>query len=57
MYLTLSITKENTLSLSPMQVLWGEERAETGTTTKQSFVDLGCGNGLLVHILNNEGVG
>ncbi|XP_058638938.1 probable tRNA (uracil-O(2)-)-methyltransferase isoform X2 [Onychostoma macrolepis] len=36
-------------------ILWGEERAENGTTTKQSFVDLGCGNGLLVHILNNEG--
>ncbi|XP_060790826.1 probable tRNA (uracil-O(2)-)-methyltransferase [Neoarius graeffei] len=36
-------------------VLWGEERAEKGTITKQSFVDLGCGNGLLVHILNNEG--
>nr|XP_055068066.1 probable tRNA (uracil-O(2)-)-methyltransferase isoform X1 [Misgurnus anguillicaudatus]XP_055068067.1 probable tRNA (uracil-O(2)-)-methyltransferase isoform X1 [Misgurnus anguillicaudatus] len=36
-------------------VLWGEERIEKGTTTKQSFVDLGCGNGLLVHILNNEG--
>lgn len=27
-----------------------------GVTTKQSFVDLGCGNGLLVHILSNEGV-
>ncbi|KAB5579426.1 hypothetical protein PHYPO_G00194940 [Pangasianodon hypophthalmus] len=36
-------------------VLWGEERAEKGITSKQSFVDLGCGNGLLVHILNNEG--
>ncbi|XP_051991624.1 probable tRNA (uracil-O(2)-)-methyltransferase [Xyrauchen texanus] len=36
-------------------VLWGEERVEKGTTTKQSFVDLGCGNGLLVHILNKEG--
>lgn len=23
---------------------------------KQSFVDLGCGNGLLVHILSEEGV-
>lgn len=23
----------------------------------QSFVDLGCGNGLLVHILSKEGVG
>ncbi|XP_017327350.1 probable tRNA (uracil-O(2)-)-methyltransferase [Ictalurus punctatus] len=36
-------------------VLWGEERTEKGITSKQSFVDLGCGNGLLVHILNNEG--
>lgn len=36
--------------------LWEEERAEKGVTTKQSFVDLGCGNGLLVHILSNEGV-
>ncbi|XP_062849226.1 probable tRNA (uracil-O(2)-)-methyltransferase [Trichomycterus rosablanca] len=36
-------------------VLWSEERAENATTSKQSFVDLGCGNGLLVHILNNEG--
>lgn len=23
--------------------------------TKPSFVDMGCGNGLLVHILNSEG--
>ncbi|XP_064787832.1 probable tRNA (uracil-O(2)-)-methyltransferase [Oncorhynchus masou masou] len=36
-------------------VLWGEERAVKGLTVKQSFVDLGCGNGLLVHILINEG--
>ncbi|XP_066537309.1 probable tRNA (uracil-O(2)-)-methyltransferase [Hoplias malabaricus] len=36
-------------------VLWGEERAEKEITIPQSFVDLGCGNGLLVHILNNEG--
>ncbi|KAG7461868.1 hypothetical protein MATL_G00195690 [Megalops atlanticus] len=36
-------------------VLWEEERAEKGLTAKQSFVDLGCGNGLLVHILSNEG--
>uniref|UniRef100_A0AAR2LEJ7 tRNA (uracil-O(2)-)-methyltransferase n=1 Tax=Pygocentrus nattereri TaxID=42514 RepID=A0AAR2LEJ7_PYGNA len=36
-------------------VLWAEERAEKGVTSRQSFVDLGCGNGLLVHILNNEG--
>ncbi|KAK6323140.1 hypothetical protein J4Q44_G00054790 [Coregonus suidteri] len=38
-----------------VKVLWGEERAEKGLTVKQSFVDLGCGNGLLVHILSNEG--
>ncbi|KFV76222.1 putative tRNA (uracil-O(2)-)-methyltransferase, partial [Dryobates pubescens] len=36
-------------------VLWEEERKEKGLTKKQSFVDLGCGNGLLVHILSNEG--
>ncbi|XP_023109200.2 probable tRNA (uracil-O(2)-)-methyltransferase isoform X2 [Felis catus] len=36
-------------------ILWEEERAELGLTAKQSFVDLGCGNGLLVHILSTEG--
>ncbi|XP_012600249.2 putative tRNA (uracil-O(2)-)-methyltransferase isoform X1 [Microcebus murinus] len=36
-------------------ILWEEERAERGVTAKQSFVDLGCGNGLLVHILSSEG--
>ncbi|XP_064367552.1 probable tRNA (uracil-O(2)-)-methyltransferase [Dromaius novaehollandiae] len=36
-------------------VLWEEERREKGLSKKQSFVDLGCGNGLLVHILSNEG--
>ncbi|XP_073331744.1 probable tRNA (uracil-O(2)-)-methyltransferase isoform X3 [Pagrus major] len=36
-------------------VLWAEEREEKGLTGRQSFVDLGCGNGLLVHILTNEG--
>uniref|UniRef100_A0A8C9DJ36 tRNA (uracil-O(2)-)-methyltransferase n=1 Tax=Prolemur simus TaxID=1328070 RepID=A0A8C9DJ36_PROSS len=36
-------------------ILWEEERAERRVTAKQSFVDLGCGNGLLVHILSNEG--
>lgn len=42
--------------LCAVQVLWAEERAEKGLTARQSFVDLGCGNGLLVHILTNEGV-
>ncbi|XP_063780248.1 probable tRNA (uracil-O(2)-)-methyltransferase isoform X2 [Pseudophryne corroboree] len=36
-------------------VLWEEERAKKHLTQKQSFIDLGCGNGLLVHILSNEG--
>lgn len=39
-----------------LQVLWAEDRAEKDLTAKQSFVDIGCGNGLLVHILTNEGV-
>uniref|UniRef100_A0A8C5LLB5 tRNA (uracil-O(2)-)-methyltransferase n=1 Tax=Leptobrachium leishanense TaxID=445787 RepID=A0A8C5LLB5_9ANUR len=36
-------------------ILWEEERAQKNISDKQSFVDLGCGNGLLVHILSNEG--
>ncbi|MGH0155237.1 UNVERIFIED_CONTAM: hypothetical protein FKN15_028944 [Acipenser sinensis] len=36
-------------------VMWEEERKEKDLAEKQSFVDLGCGNGLLVHILSNEG--
>ncbi|KAM6221806.1 putative tRNA (uracil-O(2)-)-methyltransferase [Rhynchocyon petersi] len=36
-------------------VLWEEERAEQGLLEKQSFVDLGCGNGLLTHILCSAG--
>ncbi|XP_060633986.2 probable tRNA (uracil-O(2)-)-methyltransferase isoform X1 [Anolis sagrei] len=36
-------------------IIWEDERAERGLSKKQSFVDLGCGNGLLVHILSNEG--
>ncbi|XP_053314212.1 probable tRNA (uracil-O(2)-)-methyltransferase [Spea bombifrons] len=36
-------------------VLWEDERLQKNLNEKQSFVDLGCGNGLLVHILTNEG--
>ncbi|KAG8135029.1 hypothetical protein E2320_008094 [Naja naja] len=36
-------------------ILWEDERARRGLSEKQSFLDLGCGNGLLVHILGNEG--
>ncbi|XP_033123517.1 probable tRNA (uracil-O(2)-)-methyltransferase [Anneissia japonica] len=35
--------------------LWRHERDERGLSDPQSFIDLGCGNGLLVHILNCEG--
>jgi tRNASer (uridine44-2'-O)-methyltransferase len=36
-------------------LLWEQERLQRGTDAYQTFVDLGCGNGLLVHILNSEG--
>lgn len=36
-------------------VLWRQERTATNTERLQSFVDLGCGNGLLVFILSSEG--
>lgn len=36
-------------------LLWEKERSERGSGDLQSFLDLGCGNGLLVHILFSEG--
>ncbi|KAK2584205.1 hypothetical protein KPH14_006626 [Odynerus spinipes] len=36
-------------------LLWEKERNENGTNKLQSFLDLGCGNGLLVYILSSEG--
>ncbi|XP_035789871.1 probable tRNA (uracil-O(2)-)-methyltransferase isoform X1 [Anopheles albimanus] len=36
-------------------VLWRQERRSKGGSALQSFVDLGCGNGLLVYILASEG--
>ncbi|XP_017879984.1 probable tRNA (uracil-O(2)-)-methyltransferase [Ceratina calcarata] len=36
-------------------LLWEKDRSERGTDRLQSFVDLGCGNGLLVYILFSEG--
>ncbi|XP_015177206.1 PREDICTED: probable tRNA (uracil-O(2)-)-methyltransferase [Polistes dominula] len=36
-------------------LLWENERNENGSKKLQSFVDLGCGNGLLVYILSSEG--
>lgn len=39
-----------------VQVLWENEREREGLKKKQSFIDLGCGNGLLVYLLTKEGV-
>ncbi|GAB0093038.1 Probable tRNA (uracil-O(2)-)-methyltransferase [Sergentomyia squamirostris] len=36
-------------------LLWRDERQSTGSTKLQSFIDVGCGNGLLVFILTSEG--
>lgn len=36
-------------------VLWQAERRNKGRKNLQSFLDLGCGNGLLTHLLNQEG--
>lgn len=36
-------------------LLWEKERLEKNMQELQSFVDLGCGNGLLVYILSSEG--
>lgn len=36
-------------------LLWQQERKEKDLVEYQSFVDLGCGNGLLVYILCGEG--
>lgn len=38
------------------QITWEIQRREEKSEKLQSFVDLGCGNGLLVHILQSEGV-
>ncbi|XP_006893727.1 PREDICTED: probable tRNA (uracil-O(2)-)-methyltransferase [Elephantulus edwardii] len=46
---------EDVAIASYLLILWEEERAERGLTEKQSFVDLGCGNGLLTHILCSAG--
>lgn len=36
-------------------LLWRQERVASNSDRLQSFVDLGCGNGLLVYILSSEG--
>lgn len=39
-----------------LKILWENERKESGETRRQTFLDLGCGNGLLVYLLSSEGV-
>lgn len=46
---------EDVAIASYLLLIWRRERQETGSTELQSFVDLGCGNGLLVYILCMEG--
>lgn len=36
-------------------LIWQQERKKKQLTSYQTFVDLGCGNGLLVYILSSEG--
>ncbi|KAG8231271.1 hypothetical protein J437_LFUL011125 [Ladona fulva] len=36
-------------------LLWKSERQQSKSEKMQTFVDVGCGNGLLVYILNEEG--
>lgn len=46
---------EDVAIASYLIVLWEQEREEKKIDKKQSFLDLGCGNGLLAYILSNEG--
>lgn len=52
----LKFVYEDVAIATYLLLLWEDERFEKGTPDiYQTFVDLGCGNGLLVHILNSEG--
>lgn len=52
----LKFVYEDVAIATYLLLLWEEERLQRGTPdVYQTFVDLGCGNGLLVHILNSEG--
>ncbi|KAF0313215.1 putative tRNA (uracil-O(2)-)-methyltransferase [Amphibalanus amphitrite] len=46
---------EDVAIASYLLLLWEADRRRLGRASKQSFVDIGCGNGLLVHILCSEG--
>lgn len=51
----LKFVYEDIAIASYLLIIWEKEREELGIENKQTFLDLGCGNGLLVHILSNEG--
>lgn len=51
----LKFVHEDVAIASYLILLWREERRRLNTDRLQSFVDLGCGNGLLVYILSSEG--
>lgn len=43
------------IGIATFLILLWEKTVEAGGTQPTSFVDVGCGNGLLVHLLNAEG--
>ena len=47
---------EDVAIASYLIVMWKAEREQKNLDKKQTFVDIGCGNGLLTHILSGEGV-
>ncbi|KDR16845.1 putative tRNA (uracil-O(2)-)-methyltransferase [Zootermopsis nevadensis] len=52
----LKFVYEDVAIATYLLLLWEQERLQRGTPDAyQTFVDLGCGNGLLVHILSSEG--
>lgn len=51
----LKFVYEDVAIATYLLLIWEDERKEKNLKIKQSFIDLGCGNGLLVHILSGEG--
>ncbi|XP_031629782.1 probable tRNA (uracil-O(2)-)-methyltransferase [Contarinia nasturtii] len=51
----LKYVYEDVAIASYLILLWRDECRRMNTNQLQSFVDLGCGNGLLVYILSSEG--
>jgi tRNASer (uridine44-2'-O)-methyltransferase len=52
----LKFVYEDVAIAAYLLLLWEQERLQRRTPDAyQTFIDLGCGNGLLVHILTSEG--